>query len=604
MNIFYINQSLLILIFLFPLLSFVVQVITYPFLKLRLPEVFYRKYFTASGLLSIVCAILLYFYGLPHEISLFGASVQIDEAYRNISLLLASLILLGVVSYFSFDYLHKEIGFYKFFLNFTLFWMGILVFIFAKDDMILFSGWEFIGISSIFLISFYDYRAGPIRNSITVMSFYKVADIVLITSLLSFSHLVVIDSIHKASIESVALFGIIVSGLIKSGSFPFSSWLPKALEGPTPSSAVYYAALSVNTGVILLIKYSDQIVASGPHQMVLLIFGALTFLYSSIVSRIQTDAKNALVYSATAQTGIVLVELAFGYTNFAIFHLYSSSFLKTYQFLRSPSYLHVFHQMEGEHGKVFAKTGVHFEKLLPKTVREKLYKITYNHFYIDDFYDYLGWVVKSSSKMMRQLFLPIISFSSKESQKILLWPLYFIFAFFIVNNNTIIIGESFVEYIPIVLLVFSMVLFAAITAYEFIAAFVMYKILEIMIVHSVHLHTPLKYAGVTALIIFVMSLYRLYSKSFTKQQVKQEIFLKCLVILSMLYFTNFPFMLQSLMNEHLIEHFLEDFNMLDLVMYGLANTLFNIAIYKRVFKYVYLRGAQQGALGSEEISRG
>jgi len=582
-----ISQYLIVFVFCLPLFSLILQGVTYPFLRFRIPEKVIRIYFNATGIISIFLTLLLFYTGVPSQISYVGYIFHLSSGFQNLAISLGSLVLLGVTSHFSFDYIHKEKGFYKFFLNFNLFWLGIILFIWSKNDFLLFAGWELIGISSIFLIAFYDYRKGPIESSIIVTAYYKVGDILLITSLLSLTHLGSNYSVGSYIITNVAYFGIIIAGLIKSGSFPFTSWLPRAMEGPTPSSAVYYSALAVNTGLLLLIKKSDVILALPIHQNSLLLFGGITIVYSGIIARVQTDAKNSLVYASSFQTGFVLVEISLGWNDFALFHMFSNSLLKTYQFLRTPTYLYTYNKMQGYYGKVFEVQGRIFLFFIPKRVQKFLYKLSFNHFFVDDFFLQLSQLTSALASIARSLLLPITSFNKKEKNKILTWLLYFIVGTFLIDKNAFEIHKQFVDYIPFVLLFIALALYTSKDVFEFIATFIIYRLFEQMVVHTVHIYEPLKMISLIMVVIFVGLLFINYKASFGRKNRSLQTLIKTLTIFVMLYFTNFPFLLQSLMNEHLIEHFLENQNLLNLFIYAGANTIMNIALFRKVFSFVY-----------------
>ncbi|MCR9205550.1 MAG: hypothetical protein NXH75_13285, partial [Halobacteriovoraceae bacterium] len=498
---------------------------------------------------------------------------------------LFSNILYAVVAHFSCNYLHKDRGFTKFFLNYFIFWAGLFFFIFANGTLVLFGGWELIGVSSIFLIGYYNYRNAPILNSLYVVSFYKFADILLITSLLLFQHDDILST-HSAYVPFLYL-GIIIAGLIKSGSFPFTPWVPKAMEGPTTSSAIYYGALSVNTGVLLIFFYIEQIRGIPFAKNFLLISGILTALYSSFQSRVQNNAKALLAYSSSMQIGFILIELALGFSSFALIHLFTNSFYKVYQFIKSPSLLYSFHEMVGENRSPFKINGTHFQKLIPKRFRLFLYYQNLHHFHLNSAFESLANISYKFSHFAEKLFFPLINKGNRVSLWSLMWVLYYLILNFFINNGGIKVHSEYFDIIPFFIMLVSLSMIHQKNTNAFVALTMIYKILESFILYGVHEHEPYKIVGNAILTGFIF-LILVYGKRGETFKVKSKFMGSALIIL-MLYFTNFPFLLQSLVNEHIIEAFLQKDMIMDLGFYCVANTFFNIGLYQFIFNQVYLK---------------
>ncbi len=571
--------------FLFPaLLTLVWQGLTYPFSGLRLTEKWVKSFFQFLGGLSLLMGGLCFFGQIRGEIQVFDIiPLQFDQV-RGVIYFFSSL-LFAITAHFSANYIHKEEGFYKFFLNLNIFWIGLFLFIFSNDTMVLFAGWELIGVSSIFLIAYYNHRSSPLFSALFVVSFYKFADIILITSLLLLKHNnILID--HQNYLPFVYL-GIVIAGLIKSGSFPFTPWLPRAMEGPTTSSAMYYGALSVNIGVLLIYFNLENVLIYDLSRWALIGLGGLTILFSGLQARVQTDAKTLLVYSVSMQIGFVLLELGLGYKNFALVHLFMSSFYKVYQFIKSPSLLQSFHSMVGENQSPFKRDGVHFESLLSPKVRKGLYFMNLNHFYLHALYEKLGFAASKMSFFAESLFYPLINKGSKVSFWSLMWVVYYLIITFFINQGAIEIDSHYFDTIPFFILLVSLSMIFQKNINAFVALMMIYKILESFIVHGVHSHEPFKVLGVIILAFFIFSLLVFKRMNPLKKSLKAV--LSAFILFLMLYFTNFPFLLQSLVNEHIIEAFLEQENLHDLLFYCLANTFFNIGLYHFIFHELYLK---------------
>lgn len=570
---------------LLPTLAFLSwQGLSYTFKRDLTSEKFTKLFFQFLGMASMIFGAFVGLSFITGEISLFDLAPLTFTSLRG-WIFFTSSILFAIVAHFSCNYLHKDQGFAKFFLNYNIFWLGIFFFIFGNDTLVLFGGWELIGVSSIFLIGYYTYRPAPIFNSLFVVSFYKLADIILITSLLLFQHSDILVA-HSAYVPFLYI-GIILAGLIKSGSFPFTPWVPKAMEGPTTSSAIFYGALSVNTGVLLITFYLDQILLVQEAKIFLMVFGILTVLYSSFQSRIQNNAKALLAYSSSIQIGFVLIELSMGWKMLALFHLFGNSFYKVYQFIKSPSMLHSFHERVGENQSPFKVNGVHFQKLLPKKVRQYLYFQDLHHFHLNSLYEMFGDISYKLSHFAERLFFPLINKGKSVSFWSLMWVLYYLVLTYFINNGGIGVQSEYFDIIPFFILLVSLSMIHQKNTSAFIALMMIYKILEAFILHGVHSHEPFKIVGNVILAAFVF-LVLIYGKKKTPFKIKKSLLGPPLIFL-MLYFTNFPFLLQSLVNEHIIEAFLEKDMLMDLGFYCLANTFFNIGLYQFIFNKVYLQ---------------
>lgn len=251
-----------------------------------------------------------------------------------------------LVFIFSRYYMHREQGFKRFYSTVFLFFIGLSLIILAGNFEILFLGWEFIGISSVLLIAFYRDRFLPARNALKVFSVYRIADAFLLAAVLyahhlfeknvnfsEFSQLVAQHGNH------IALLGLLlfIAALIKSAQFPFSYWLPRAMEGPTTSSAIFYGALSVHMGLFLLLRTYPLWEGSMWLRITIAALGLVTAIVATSITRVQSSIKTQIAYASITQIGIMFIELAAGLQWLAILHFVSNASLRTYQLLISPS---------------------------------------------------------------------------------------------------------------------------------------------------------------------------------------------------------------------------------------------------------------------------
>lgn len=255
---------------------------------------------------------------------------------------------------FSRYYIHREKGFKRYFNNIQLFYLGIMLILFSGNLEALFVGWEIIGITSFFLIAYYRERYLPVKNALKVISFYRVADVFLLLGIW-ISHHYFHHSAHFTDWQTareqgttiiteqpyVFLIPLIFLGvaLVKSAQWPFSSWLPRAMEGPTSSSAIFYGSLSVHIGVFLLLRTYPLWDENWAFKSLVITAGVLTSTIATFTARVQSTVKTQIGYSSIAQIGLMFIEVALGWHKLALLHFASNAFLRTYQLLVSPSVL-------------------------------------------------------------------------------------------------------------------------------------------------------------------------------------------------------------------------------------------------------------------------
>ena len=160
----------------------------------------------------------------------------------------------------------------------------------------------------------------------------------------------------------------------KAAQVPFCEWLPRAMEGPTPSSAIFYGAISIHAGAYLLLRALPFIEHSTLASSLVFATGLVTAVHGTIVGRASADAKTSLAYSSLTQVGIVFVEIGAGWSTVAVLHIIGHATVRTLQFLRAPSMLHDFHQMESASGGELSATGKHLEDMMPRGVQLWLYR--------------------------------------------------------------------------------------------------------------------------------------------------------------------------------------------------------------------------------------
>jgi NAD(P)H-quinone oxidoreductase subunit 5 len=265
----------------------------------------------------------------------------------------------GVVAAFSFRYLHLEPGFHRYFVQLAMFVLGITLVALAGSIEVLFAGWELLGLSSALLVGFFHERRAPVNNALRVFAVYRASDAAMLGAAVLLHHWAGSGSLpllfSKGSASELALspgqllvIAILLIAAVagKSALLPFSGWLPRAMEGPTPSSAVYYGALSIHAGCFLLLRAEPLLAQSMTAQALAALAGATTALYATLAARVQTDVKSALAYASLTQVGIIVVEIAVGLTTVAFVHILGHACFRLLQFLSAPNILHDLHELE------------------------------------------------------------------------------------------------------------------------------------------------------------------------------------------------------------------------------------------------------------------
>ena len=267
----------------------------------------------------------------------------------SVPFVILSFVLCGTIGKFTSRYLHRDPGFGRFCVCFAFFMLGMVVSSLAGTIEVLFLGWEMVGLSSALLVAFFQQRLNPVRNGLQVWSVYRVADAAFLIAALTMHHLTGAGDFtglmgveawpdghatvtsHQALVVGLLL---LVAAAGKSALVPFSGWLPRAMEGPTPSSAVFYGALSVHLGAFLLMRVSPLLELSLTLRVAVIGLGAITSIYAAITARVQTDVKSALAFASLTQVGIIVVEIGLGLHYVALIHMIGHACLRTLQLLR------------------------------------------------------------------------------------------------------------------------------------------------------------------------------------------------------------------------------------------------------------------------------
>lgn len=358
---------------------------------------FSASIFALAGIVLIFAAT-----GAPSVTLTFGNWFTVGEYHfplvlladrLSLPFLLLTVILSGLIGQFSATYLHRDSGFLRFFLLLHLFAFGSLLAFAAGSFDLLVAGWEIVGITSVLLIGFFQQRAAPVENSLRVFAFYRAADIGLLVGVFSLHHWAGTASFDSGlplltDTQSTAVcLLLLLAAAGKAAQVPFSGWLPRAMEGPTPSSAIFYGAISIHAGAYLLLRVQPMLAGSPLASALVIAVGLLTAIHGTIVGRASADAKTSLAYASLTQVGVVFIEIGLGWKWIATAHILGHATVRTLQFLRAPSMLHDYHMMHSAVGGELSPAGRQVEALLPERVQLWLYRWAFDRGHLDTILD-------------------------------------------------------------------------------------------------------------------------------------------------------------------------------------------------------------------------
>jgi NAD(P)H-quinone oxidoreductase subunit 5 len=358
--------------------------------------------FVLLGLVAAACVLIIMLWSgsryvpielgdwvaIPSEHFHFHLKFVFDRL--SVPFAILTFVLVGTVGMFGNRYLHREPGYSRFFLSFAIFLLGMVVAALAGTIETLFVGWELVGFSSALLVAYFHERSAPVLNAQRIWSVYRISDAAFLVAAVALHHTTGEGDFGKlmgsgpwpqgtAALTSQQALGVglllLVAAAGKSGLIPFSGWLPRAMEGPTPSSAVFYGALSVHLGAFLLLRVSPIIELSLWLSAAIVTLGLSSALFASIAGRVQTDAKSALAFASLTQVGIITAEIGLGLRYLALIHIIGHACLRTMQLLRAPSLLHDYHAIENAVGEHLHSNDRQGYRWISDGIRLRLYRM-------------------------------------------------------------------------------------------------------------------------------------------------------------------------------------------------------------------------------------
>lgn len=277
--------------------------------------------------------------------------IPVNFITLGIGLRLSALygVILTVVVRFSINYMHREEGFHRFFFVLTLFSAAMQWLVLSGNAVGTFAGWEIAGLCSYLLIAYAYDRPIATLNATRVFITNRIGDAAFIIAIgLCYAFAESVDWMRLNALakqlstgEATAIaFCFAVAAFVKSAQLPFTPWLLRTLEGPTPSSAVFYGSVMVHSGIFLVCLLEPLFDVSPFASGTLVVIGLATAVYAYFIGLTLTDAKTSLIAATAVQIGLMFFECGLGFWRLAGWHMCANVVVRSYQLLAAPSLMH------------------------------------------------------------------------------------------------------------------------------------------------------------------------------------------------------------------------------------------------------------------------
>jgi NADH-quinone oxidoreductase subunit L len=349
-----------------PLIGFLIASVLNRLAPPRWSEVITTGFMLIAAVLSWLVFIEVGYKGYNEKITLLpwiqAGSMSVSWSIRLDTLTAVMLVVVNTVSslvhLYSIGYMHEDEHRPRFFAYLSLFTFAMLMLVTANDLLQLFFGWEGVGLASYLLIGFWFKKESANNAAMKAFIVNRVGDFGFALGIFAIYKLtgsIEFDTIFKAanSLVGKQLLGydaltvtcllLFMGAMGKSAQFLLHTWLPDAMEGPTPVSALIHAATMVTAGVFMVARLSPLFELAPNAQAVVMFIGATTAFFAGTVGLVQNDIKRIIAYSTCSQLGFMFVALGAGAYSIAVFHLFTHAFFKALLFLGAGSVIHACH---------------------------------------------------------------------------------------------------------------------------------------------------------------------------------------------------------------------------------------------------------------------
>ena len=310
-----------------------------------------------TTMLAILSFIEVGLNNIPVTIYLFrwidAEALNVSWAFNfdslTVSMLIPVLIVSSLVHVYSIGYMSHDPHNQRFFSYLSLFTFMMIILVTADNFLLMFVGWEGVGVCSYLLVSFWFTRIAANQSSLSAFFTNRVGDCFLTIGMfaiiwsfgnLNYSTVFSLSGYYNENIIIIIGVCLLIGAMAKSSQIGLHVWLPMAMEGPTPVSALIHAATMVTAGVYLLMRTSPLIEYSSTILLLCLWVGAITTVFSSLIGLFQQDIKKVIAYSTMSQLGMMVIAVGLSSYNIALFHLINHAFYKGLLFLGAGAVIH------------------------------------------------------------------------------------------------------------------------------------------------------------------------------------------------------------------------------------------------------------------------
>nr|QCS25182.1 NADH dehydrogenase subunit 5 [Arthonia rubella] len=312
---------------------------------------------TLTTILAFITFFEVGFNNAPVSLLLFkwidSESLNIFWAFNfdslTVSMLIPVLVVSCLVHLYSIGYMSHDPHNQRFFSYLSLFTFMMIILVTANNFLLMFVGWEGVGICSYLLVSFWFTRIAANQSSMSALLTNRVGDCFLTIGMfailwsfgnIDYSTVFSLSAYVNENIITIIGICLLIGAMAKSSQVGLHIWLPQAMEGPTPVSALIHAATMVTAGVYLLMRSSPLIEYSSMVLLLSMWIGAVTTVFSSLIGLYQQDIKKVIAYSTMSQLGMMVIAVGLSSYNVALFHLVNHAFYKALLFLGAGAVIH------------------------------------------------------------------------------------------------------------------------------------------------------------------------------------------------------------------------------------------------------------------------